>query len=42
LPGETMNILAESFIRLLPIVLEVPRVPRVHVGALEVTHKNLI
>jgi hypothetical protein len=35
-----MNVLAESFIRLLPIVLKVPRVPRVHLGALEVTHKD--
>jgi hypothetical protein len=31
--GETTNVLAESFIRLLPIVLEVPKVPRVHLGA---------
>jgi hypothetical protein len=36
-----MNVLAESFVRLLPKVLEVPRVPRAHVGAVEVTHKDL-
>jgi hypothetical protein len=40
--GEMTNVLAESFVRLLPKVLEVPRVPRAHVGALEVTHKDLL
>jgi hypothetical protein len=37
-----MNVLTESFVRLLPTVLEVPRVLKVHLGALEVTHKDLL
>jgi hypothetical protein len=42
LSGETSDILTKSFIRLLPIVLEVPGVPRTYIGALEVTHKVLL
>jgi hypothetical protein len=39
---EATDVLTESFVQLLPIVLEVPRVPRAHVSALEVTHKDLL
>jgi hypothetical protein len=37
-----MDVLVKSFIQLLPIVLEVPEVPMAHLGALEVTHKDLL
>jgi hypothetical protein len=37
-----MDVLANSFIWLLSIVLDVLGVPRAHVGALEVTHKVLL
>jgi hypothetical protein len=37
---EKRQMYSRSFIRLLPIVLEVPGVPRAHIGALEVTHKD--
>jgi hypothetical protein len=41
LPGEAMDVLAESFIWLLAAALEVPRVARAHIGALEVPYENL-
>jgi hypothetical protein len=40
--GEASDVLVESFIRLVPIVLEIPGVPRAYIGALEVTHKDLL
>jgi hypothetical protein len=40
--GETANVVTEGLIWLLPIVLEVPRVPRAHVGALKVPHEDLL
>jgi hypothetical protein len=36
-----MNVLVESFVQFLPTVLEVLGVPKAHVSALEVTHKDL-
>jgi hypothetical protein len=41
-PGEAIDVLMESFTWLLPTVLEVPGVSRAHVGALKVTHKDLL
>jgi hypothetical protein len=40
--GETSNVVMEGLVWLLPIVLEVPGVPRVRVGALKVPHKDLL
>jgi hypothetical protein len=40
--GETADVVIEGLIRLLPIVLEVPRVPRARVGALKVPHEDLL
>jgi hypothetical protein len=37
-----MDVLAKNFIWLLLIVLEVLGVPMAHVGALKVTHKDLL
>jgi hypothetical protein len=40
--GEAMDVLVESFVWLLPIIIKVPEVPQAHVGALEVNHKDLL
>jgi hypothetical protein len=40
LPGEALNVLTESFIRLLATAPEVPGVTRVDIGTLEVPHEN--
>jgi hypothetical protein len=42
LPGEAPDVLAKSLIRLLPVAPEVLRVARVHIGALEVSHEDLL
>ena len=42
LPGEALDVLMKSFPRLLSAVFEIPWVPRMCVGALEVSHKNLL
>ena len=41
LPGEAPDVPTKSFLGLLPIVFEIPRVPRMHVCALEVSHEDL-
>jgi hypothetical protein len=41
LPGEAPNVPAESLFQLLAAAPKVPGVARVHIGALEVPHKNL-
>ena len=41
LPGEASHVVAQGFVGLLPTPSEIPGVPRVHVGALEVAHKDL-
>jgi len=42
LSGVAPDVLMKSFPRLLSVVFEIPRVPRMRVGALEVSHKNLL
>ena len=42
LPGEAPDVPTKSFLGLLSIVFEIPWVPRTRVGALEVSHKNLL
>ena len=41
LSGETLDVSMKSFPRLLSTVFEIPWVPRTHVCALEVSHKDL-
>jgi hypothetical protein len=41
LPGEALNVLTKSFIRLLAVAPKVPGVTRVDISALEVPHENL-
>lgn len=42
LPGETLDVQAESLSRLLPAVLEIPGIPRACISALEVPHEDLL
>ena len=42
LPGEAHDVLTKSFPILLSAVFEILRVPRTRVGALEVSHENLL
>ena len=42
LPREVLDVLVESFSRLLSVVFEVPRVFRVRVGTLKVAHEDLL
>ena len=41
LPGEALDVPIKSFPELLSVVFEIPWVPRMHVCALEVSHKVL-
>ena len=41
LPGEAPDVLMKSFPGLLSVVFEIPQVPRMHVCALNVSHKDL-
>ena len=41
-PGEAPDVLMKSFLGLLLVVFEIPWVPRARVGALEVSHENLL
>ena len=40
--GEVPDVLTKSFLGLLSVVFEIPWVPRTRVGALEVSHENLL
>ena len=40
--GEVPDVLMKSFPGLLSVVFEIPRVTRMRVGALEVSHKNIL
>ena len=40
--GEASDVLVESFPRLLLAILQILGVPRAHVGALEMSHKDLL
>ena len=42
LPREAPDVVMMSFPRLLSAVFEIPWVPRTHVGALEVSHEDLL
>ena len=42
LPGEAPDVLTKSYPRLLSVVFEIPWVLRTRVGALEVSHENLL
>ena len=42
LPGEAPDVLTKSFTGLLLAFFEIPRVPKMRVGALEVSHENLL
>ena len=39
--GEASHVVAQGFVGLLSTPSEIPGVPRVHVGALEVAHEDL-
>ena len=40
--GEALDIPTKSFPGILSVVFEIPWVPKTHVGALEVSHGNLL
>ena len=42
LPREASDVLMESFLGLLSVILQILGVPRAHVGALEISHKDLL